>query len=283
MSTRQYSLSIRLPRRDAAWLATELGALGFQAFEERRAAPGVCVIVYDSDEARLKRTRAALERRGRQHTPPVELACAIAPLEAGWEVAWTAHLEPVQLTPALRLLPHAPSGPRQPGELYLEPAFAFGFGEHASTRVAARWLEQTCRARGGSVLDVGCGTGVLALVALASGASTVVGLDTSPQAVAAARANLALNGRTGATFSTEPLSALSEVFDCVVANIEAHVLDALAPELVAHLAPGGELGLAGFIEEQCSALIERYASHGVRLAVGAREEAWCLLHGRRGS
>jgi ribosomal protein L11 methyltransferase len=165
----------------------------------------------------------------------------------------------------------------------LKPAFAFGFGEHPTTRLIATWLELWCRARAGaSVLDVGCGTGVLALVAARSGAGRVVGVDSSRPAIDAARSNASLNGlEAGVTFSEQGADALAGEFDCVVANIEANVLEAACSAIAGALAPLGELALAGFIEEQEAALITRYGAAGVALARVAQEGDWCLLAGRR--
>jgi ribosomal protein L11 methyltransferase len=278
------SLSIEVPRAHVAWLSARLLELGFSAFEEKPSPGGVRILIYDTDERRLCDVQAALSESSSAHWPRVELAFELERPGSQWALLWTSHLEPVQLTPSLMLFPHAPAEPRRPGQLFVKPAFAFGFGEHASTRLVAGWLEAACRARAEcSVLDVGCGTGVLALVALASGAGRVLGLDTSAAAVEAARDNVELNQLGGATFTAQPLSELTEVFDPIVANIEAGVLSELADGIAARLKPGGQVALAGFIEEQVDGLMRRYRAAGLELALGAREGAWCLLVGRRAS
>jgi ribosomal protein L11 methylase PrmA len=107
-------------------------------------------------------------------------------------------------------------------------------------------------------------------------------VDSSRPAIDAARSNAALNGLdAGVTFSEQGAEALAGAFDCVVANIEASVLEAACPAIAGALAPLGELALAGFIEEQEAALITRYGAVGVRLARVAQEGDWCLLAGRR--
>jgi ribosomal protein L11 methyltransferase len=278
------SLSIELPREHVRWLSARLLELGFSAFEEKPSPSGACILIYATDERRLCDVQAALAQSADAHGPRVELAFELGRAGSDWALLWTSHLEPVQLTPSLMLFPHPPTEPPRPGQLFLRPAFAFGFGEHASTRLVAGWLERACRARTEcSVLDVGCGTGVLALVAKVSGAGRVLGLDTSAAALEAARANAELNQLAGATFSDAPLSELTELFDRIVANIEAGVLFELAEGIAARLKPEGQVALSGFIEEQVDALVRRYRAVGLELALGAREGTWCLLVGRRAS
>lgn len=278
-----WSLSLELGRRHLSAVTARLGELGFSSFEERPAALGACLVVYAARQEALEALRVALTRTlASLGVTPGQLRWRLAEVPTDWALEWTKHLEPVALTSTITLFPRRPEGTPGAGELYLEPAFAFGFGEHASTRLAARWLEASCRARrGASVLDVGCGTGVLALVARLSGAGTVLGIDVSEPAIEAARANASSNGLDGVTFRHAGVDEVSGAFDRVVANIEAGVLCELASGIVSRVAPGGELGLAGFIEEQCDGVVRRFASAGVELERLERSEDWCLLVGTR--
>jgi ribosomal protein L11 methyltransferase len=122
---------------------------------------------------------------------------------------------------------------------------------------------------------------VLALVAHKSGAGRIVGVDTSLPAVEAARVNAGLNHAPQARFIEGSVSDISERFDLVVANIEAHVLLAVCDGVARCLGPQTELALTGLIEEQCEAVIQRYHSVGVSLGLAEREQDWCLLVGRR--
>jgi ribosomal protein L11 methyltransferase len=285
MSVEHYwSLTIELSRRWLDALEGWLPELGFASFEERDTALGVAAIVYASDPVLLERLQAELQRAAAQAGAAAdELRFRLAEVPPGWELEWTEHLQPVALTSNFTLYPRPPERAPAPGELYLEPAFAFGFGEHESTRLAARWLEAGCRAwPGAAVLDVGCGTGVLSLVASCCGAAAVLGIDVSSAAVLAARRNAALNGiERGIEFEQVPIEHVSSEFDLVVANIEASISCELAARIAPRLRAGGALGLAGFIRGQCDAVARAYAAEGLSLELLDSEGEWCLLVGKK--
>jgi len=131
----------------------------------------------------------------------------------------------------------------------------FGSGEHPSTRLLVE--ELLGRITGGErVLDVGCGSGVLGLCALALGASRVVAVDIKPEAVEATRRNAALNGMGGRVEATlAPLGAIDGAFDVVVANVARGAIVELAPELVRRVAPDGWLAVSGISPPQCSLVV----------------------------
>ncbi|HXF44719.1 MAG TPA: 50S ribosomal protein L11 methyltransferase [Burkholderiaceae bacterium] len=160
----------------------------------------------------------------------------------------------------------------------LDPGVAFGTGTHPTTRLCLQWLDQNPPA-GRRVLDYGCGSGILAIAAAKLGAAYVAATDIDPQALAAARANAAANAVAGDYTAPELLPAAP--FDVVLANILANPLKLLAPLLVARVAPGGTLVLAGVLERQADEVIDVYTRAQLALDIWRVEEGWACLAGRR--
>lgn len=269
--------------RVAKGVAEEVGALmvseGAGGVVEEPAGKGHAALVTYGD-------RAALEELARRlsETLGEDTAAAVRPAPAavsGWETAFLEHLEPVRLGRTLRLVPlrdgEAPA-PR-PGDILLEPAVAFGFGEHPTTRMAARALERYCRAHGGaSVLDVGTGTGVLALVAVRSGAGRAVGVDIDAAAVAAARSNARRNGLSRrCRFSGTPIGRVRGTFDVVVANVDRSTLLRFARSIAVRVSPSGALLLTGILPSDAAELTGCYGALGFTAVSRRREGDFALL------
>ncbi len=171
--------------------------------------------------------------------------------------------------------------------LRLDPGLAFGTGSHPTTRLCLEWLAaRDMRAR--SVLDYGCGSGVLAIAAKVLGAERVVGVDHDPQALMATEANAARNGvcfaveHSGAFLLREDQSGseaeyTTAPFDVVMANILSGTLVALAPRLSANVAPRGTLVLCGVLADQVDEVVRAYPDFEFRAP--KRLEEWVLLHG----
>ena len=199
-----------------------------------------------------------------------------------WTRVWMDDFAPIQMGPRLWV---CPSWTEPPDEalvnVMLDPGLAFGTGTHATTAMCLGALD-AAMSGGESVVDFGCGSGILAIAALKLGASKALGVDNDPQALAASRDNAARNQISADQFDVvmpenSMLSAWSNVANVVVANILAGPLLSLAHELIQLMAPGGRLLLTGVLEEQAAELIEHYAH--VDLKVTDRRDGWVLLSG----
>jgi len=223
----------------------------------------------------------------------IERAPAIESLriveDADWVRLTQAQFGPTRISDRLWVVPtwHEPPDARAIN-LRLDPGVAFGTGSHPTTRQCLAWLDAH-GAVGRRVLDYGCGSGILGVAAALLGASAVAGTDVDPQALAAARANASANGVAATAHYTAP-DALPDLccggrFDIVLANILANPLKLLAPALLARVAPGGALVLAGILDRQAEEVIRvyRHADPAVELAPWRSDEGWvCLAGGRPG-
>lgn len=164
----------------------------------------------------------------------------------------------------------------------LHMGLAFGTGEHPTTALCLDWLDTHVGA-GATVLDYGCGSGVLAIAALALGASHAWATDNDPQALAATRSNAELNGAAERVTITAPETLPAVTVDIVAANILAGPLIALAPRLAAHCRPGGALVLAGLLSTQAAEVTQAYAPYCTDFAQ-TTEQGWVRLAAiRRGA
>jgi ribosomal protein L11 methyltransferase len=171
--------------------------------------------------------------------------------------------------------------------LELDPGLAFGTGSHPTTRLCMEWLEAH-PAPGKTVLDYGCGSGILAMVAKKMGAGDVAGVDIDPQAIESARDNATRN-QCEIDFYLPDAFAVSDKahhasgrFDIVVANILSSPLKLMAPMLAGRVAPGGSLILSGVLARQADEVAEAYAPF-IKMGVWAEQDGWVALHGRLGS
>jgi ribosomal protein L11 methyltransferase len=163
----------------------------------------------------------------------------------------------------------------------IDPGVAFGTGSHPTTRLCLSWMEQHLEP-GCSVLDYGCGSGILSIGAALLGATQVLGVDIDEQAVATARANAQRN-RAIAQYTTPESFALDRTrnFDLVVANILANPIILLAPMLASRVRAGGAILLSGILERQITDVIEAYrlADPRLELRPWGQDEGWVAILG----
>ena len=195
-----------------------------------------------------------------------------------WVRATQAQFQPVRVSEHLWIVPSWCESPDPSATVVtLDPGLAFGTGAHPSTLLCLRWLAAALPA-GASVLDYGCGSGVLAIAAAKLGAGAVVGVDIDPQAVATSRDNAAIN-RVAAAFAS-PDDLGPRAFDVVLANILAGPLELLAPALSARVRPEGSVLLSGILAEQAPAVMSAY-KRWFNIATWGSIEPWVALAGLR--
>jgi len=195
-----------------------------------------------------------------------------------WVRRSQAQFGPIRISANLWIVPswHAAPDPHAT-VARLDPGLAFGSGSHPSTCLVLRSLEESVR-RGARVLDYGCGSGILAVVAGLLGAGEIVATDIDPQALETTAANAARNGV--AVRVTAPDRLPPGTFDLVLANILAGPLIALEPQLAGRTRPGGRIALSGILETQAGEVARAYA-RDFEAAVSAVEEGWALIEGAR--
>lgn len=196
--------------------------------------------------------------------------------EQDWVRLTQSQFEPIHIGKNIWVVPSWHEAP-DPDALILEldPGLAFGTGSHPTTRLCMEWLEAHVQA-GQSVLDYGCGSGILAMVAKKLGAERVDGVDIDPQALEAARANSERNHCPVDYFLPESFPEGS--YDIVVANILASPLKLMAPMLCKRVAGDGRLILSGVLARQADEVAAAYAPF-IQMSVWAEHEGWVLLAG----
>ena len=204
--------------------------------------------------------------------------------EQDWVRVTQSQFEPIHIGQRIWVVPSWHDAP-EPDALVLEldPGLAFGTGSHPTTRLCMEWMEQNVKP-GASLLDYGCGSGILAMLAEKLGARPVEGVDIDPQAIVSARDNADRNHCSITYFEPEDFGSArpDTVYDVVAANILSGPLKLMAPMLCGRVKPGGALVLSGVLARQADEVIAAYASHAsrIRLSVWAEHEGWVALAGR---
>lgn len=197
-----------------------------------------------------------------------------------WERAWMEHFRPMRFGRRLWICPSGVAPP-EPGmvNVVLDPGLAFGTGTHPTTSLCLEWLE-SLGLEGLTLVDYGCGSGILAVAGLKLGARSALGIDIDPQALTASADNARKNAVAGRLTLAYPEDPRHEPADVVVANILAGPLVELAGDILSLLKPGGRLALSGLLAEQAEAVAHAYASAVDFEPVRLREE-WAMLAGIR--
>ena len=280
-----------------------LSRFGSVAVEELLAAPTggeplerrITVRCYLSAEQAV-RDRSTIEE-GLWHLSqllPLELPQFRSLADTDWMEAWKEHYSVIHVSDRVVIVPSWKPYSQAPGEIVVrvDPGMAFGTGLHPSTQQALDSLERFLRP-GDVVLDVGTGTGILAIAAVKLGATGVLALDIDEAAVRAARLNAEANGvggrirvALGSVIAVErrsgPLPAVVEqgAYDLLLVNIIAEVIREMAPALLRLVRPGGAIVTAGVIKEREQLVTEAFAG-STEVVNRAQEGDWVSLTLRR--
>jgi ribosomal protein L11 methyltransferase len=215
--------------------------------------------------------------------PHITTAARVRAVEArDWERVWLADWKSMRFGRRLWVCPRTAPPPQDPAAVVvrLDPGLAFGTGTHPTTALCLQLLDSMSLS-GLSLIDYGCGSGILGIAALMLGAAQVTGVDLDPQALIATRKNAIRNG-VSAKLETQAVPAELRPADCVIANILAGPLIELAPTLTAACLPKGDLILSGILKTQAYTVKAAYSSAFDMVQVVGRDE-WCCIHARRAS
>ncbi len=283
-------LELVLAREPAERVVAEAWAVGASGLEERDLEDGrTRLILY----APALRADVVLDAARRAAGPGAGIGTPQPVPERDWSEAWKRGLGPLRVSPRLLVRPPfapAPPGPPERREVVIEPGRAFGTGAHASTALALELLDEALAEAGlvRRVLDVGTGSGVLALAALRLGAEHAWGVDLDPVAVAEARANARRNRlESDLSLVAGPLEALA-VFatDLVLANLLRTELLPLLPAIASRTAADGRLVLSGLLAAERTSVEAALAAQAFRVTAerarsDERGERWLALTARR--
>ena len=199
-----------------------------------------------------------------------------------WERVWLDRFKPMQFGSGLWIVPGEQDAPSDATHvLRLDPGLAFGTGTHPTTRLCLQWMDGH-DFQGQTVIDYGCGSGVLGIVAAIKGATEVICVDNDPQALVATSDNAERNDVAKNIQTLMPPQFKSEPADVVMANILAAPLIELAPLLLASLRAGGALVLSGILEEQTQDVAQAYRQYLDELVIST-DDGWIRIYGEKRS
>ncbi|MFL5312480.1 MAG: 50S ribosomal protein L11 methyltransferase [Myxococcales bacterium] len=285
-----WALVLTAPAGELELLAAQLfehGAVGVELQEpEQQLMPGTpplppgagrCIAHFSERDAAADSARDL----GRAEAP-------VFVAEEDWSVAWRKHHRPLRVGPRSWVQPPWEDAPAAPGEarVLIDPGMAFGTGSHPTTALCLERVDELLAATpGADVLDVGTGSGVVALLAVKLGAGRVCGTENDPVALEAARRGAELNGIAAERIRwalADPDELHEAPYGIVVANILLNTLVELAPAIARKVARGGRLVLSGLLAGQADEAEAAYAPAGLAPAGRAERDGWVRVELSRG-
>ncbi|PJE78788.1 Ribosomal protein L11 methyltransferase [invertebrate metagenome] len=199
-----------------------------------------------------------------------------------WEREWMVHFHPICFGSRLWVCPSWKEVPKPDAvNLMLDPGLAFGTGTHPTTALCLKWLDQQEKIANASVLDYGCGSGILGIAALLLGAHHVTGVDIDPQALTATAENARRNNLPVEKLQVFlPQDFVPSQFDIVIANILSGPLTQLASKLAEYTKPGGQIALSGLLVDQADAINSAYSPWFI-MNQPVQQDGWVMISGVR--
>lgn len=197
-----------------------------------------------------------------------------------WERAWMDSFHPMKFGKNLWVCPKGEL-PDEDGAVIIEldPGLAFGTGTHPTTALCLQWLDRQ-PLQDKTIIDFGCGSGILSIAALKLGARQVIALDHDPQALQATEANALKNGVLDRLIITDTIDPKNNQYDIILANILAGTLIELEELLASLTKAGGQAALSGILREQASSVSDAYKAD-FKMLEPEQQEEWILLEGTR--
>ena len=257
---------------------------GYNPDEGERPPGGpVRVVTYIPPEELTPERRSRLDVGVRlvAHVAPISPLVERELEQEDWESAWKDRFQPLRIGDRVVVVPSWREYRPEPGDVIvrLDPGMAFGTGHHPTTRTCVELLEEYV-STGARVLDVGCGSGILGIVAAKLGASAVIGVEIDGVAAKAARSNVEVNevDRVNVLDGSLPHPDVTRrSFDVTVANISSRVVSELAPHLVGSVRPGGVLIASGILEQAADGVADTLSAHAASVVRRLTEEDWVTL------
>jgi ribosomal protein L11 methyltransferase len=234
------------------------------------------IALFDENGLTAAEISLALSEEGFQVNMPLERSVE----EQDWVRLTQSQFDPIQVGQRLWVVPSWHDAPNDPNAVCLavDPGLAFGTGSHPTTKLCMQWLEEHAGLGEKTLLDYGCGSGILAIAAKRLGCGPAIGVDIDPQAVSSAKDNAIRNEVSVEFYLPEEDTATSQ-HDVVVANILANPLQVLAPALCQRIAPEGHIVLSGILARQAEEVIDTYKPW-LDLQVWRECDGWVCLTGQ---
>jgi len=263
------------------FLMETLGCEGV-VLEESPVSGLTAYVPGETDPEILQRTIEAFLARMRDifpEAPPARISLTRIE-DPDWRVAWRQHFRPEQVSPGLLVVPAWESPPPNPcgRVLRMDPGPAFGTGRHATTRMCLQAMEDLAPGGSWDLLDVGTGSGILAMYGVMLGASPVIAMDIDEEALRWAEWNIDLNGlRDTIRLSSDPLPSMDTPFSMVTANLILDVICDLLPCFPRLVRPEGHLVLSGLLAHQTRDLTTRLEQAGFTIQKTLHQEEWACM------